>query len=339
MTKIYVPQLIPEVAAQRLKGLGELTMYAGTDGPIPHDELVAAVRDQEILFALASIPFDREVIEAAGPLKLVSAMHMTATYVDHDACTRRRVPVCGLPNFVSKTTAEFTFALLLATAWNLQDARSFMRQGKWTQSQSTAFEATRLFGKTLGIVGLGAIGSHLARRAAACDLKILYNKRTPLSPAEEFALGGAEYRALEDLFSEADFVALCPSLTQATRGLVGAELISLMKPGAILINTSRGAVLDEAALEAALREGRIRGAGLDVFENERGRDRGPRPGLWELPNVVLTPHMGSTARETRAEMALRAVENIERFLAGKRPFDVLNPEVYGEAARNREVIG
>ena len=340
MTKIFVPQDIPQVAVDRLRKLGELSMYTGTDGPIPRAELLESVRDKEVLFALGEIAYDREVIQAAKPLRLVAAMHMKATFVDHKACTERRVPLTGLPNFVSKTTAEFTFALLMATAWNLQDARAYLQSGKWTQNQSTAFKATRLFGKTLGIVGLGAIGSHVARRAAACDMRVIYNKRTRLSPAKEFALGGAEYRSLDDLFMESDFVALCPSLTNDTKGLVGADLISLMKPSAILINTSRGAVLDEEALEAALREGRIRGAGLDVFENEHHEPgRGPRKGLWQLPNVVLTPHMGSAARETRDEMALRTVENIERFLAGKRPFDVLNPEVYGEAARNDEVIG
>ena len=340
MTRIFVPQAIPDVAAKRLAELGQVTIYPGTDHPIPHDELVKAVRDQDVLFGLGGIRFDREVITAASSLKLVAVMHMTATFVDQKACSERDIPVCGLPNFVSKTTAEFTFALLMATAWNLQDARSFLQSGKWTQNQSTAFKATRLFDKTLGIVGLGAIGAHLAKRAAACDMRIVYNKRSRLSQAEEFALGNAEFRPLEDLFMESDFVALCPSLTAETKGLVGAELISLMKPSAILINTSRGAVLDEAALEAALVEGRIRGAGLDVFEDESsGPNRGPRKRLWELPNVVLTPHMGSTARETREEMALRVVQNIEQFLAGKRPLDVLNPEVYGEPARNQEVIG
>jgi lactate dehydrogenase-like 2-hydroxyacid dehydrogenase len=331
--------MIPQIAIERLERLGEVTIYQGTDGPIAHDQLLEDVRDKDILYALGDIDMDREIILAAKPLKLVSAMHMKATFVDKKTCTERGVPLCGIPNFVSKTTAEFTFALLLATAWNLQDARSYLESGSWTQSQSTSFMATRLFGKTLGIVGMGMIGSNLAKRAAACDMNIVYTKRSQLSPAEEFSLGNAEYLAIDDLFASSDFVALCPGLTAETKGLVGEYLLSLMKPSAILINTSRGAVLDEEALETALIEGRIRGAGLDVFENEDDSNRGPRKGLWELPNVVLTPHMGSAARETRDEMALRAVENIERFLNGKRPFDVLNPEVYGEAARNEEVIG
>lgn len=340
MPKIFVPQLIPDSALAKLETLGEVTVYQGTDGPMPHDEVVAAVRDQDILYAMAEIDFDEEVIDSAENLRMVAAMHMKATFVDQKACTRRGIPVSGLPNFVSKTAAEFTFALLVSTAWRLPEADQFLRAGKWTQNQSTAFVGTRLYGKTLGIVGMGTIGSHVAKRAAACEMDIIYHKRNRLSPAEEFTLGNASYRSIEDLFMESDFVMLSTALTAETKGLVGEELISLMKPSAILINTSRGPILDESALEKALREGRIRGAGLDVYQTEVPEpDPGPIPGLRELPNVVLTPHIGSAARETREEMAMRTVNNVERFLQGKRPFDVLNPEVYGDAARHEEAIG
>ena len=239
-----------------------------------------------------------------------------------------------------KTAAEFTFALLMATAWRLPEADTFLREGRWQQNQSMAFMGTRLYGKTLGIVGMGQIGQLVARKAAACDMRIIYNKRTPLSPAEGFVLGSAEFRALDDLFVESDFVVLTPALTKETDGLVNERLISLMKPSAILINTSRGPVLDEVALEKALREKRIRGAGLDVYQTEvPEQNPGPIAGLKNLPNVILTPHMGSAARETREEMALRTVKNIERFLAGERPYDVFNPEIYGEAAITNERIG
>jgi glyoxylate reductase/gluconate 2-dehydrogenase len=228
----------------------------------------------------------------------------------------------------------------MATAWRLPEADAFLRAGKWQQNQSMAFMGTRLLGKTLGIVGMGHIGQMVARRATACDMKVIYNKRTPLSTAEEYALGGAAFRSLEDLFTEADFVVLTLPLTKETKGLVGERLLSLMKPSAILINTSRGHVLDEAALEKALQEGRIRGAGLDVYETEVPEPNpGPREGLKKLPNVVLTPHIGSAGRETREEMALRTVRNIERFLAGERPYPVFNPEVYGEAAYDDGRIG
>jgi glyoxylate reductase len=341
MTRIFLPQPIPEAALARLKQLGEVTIYPHVDRQIPRQELLEAVPGKEVLFAIGEIPFDETVIEAATELRLIAAMHGSAKFVDFAAATRRSVPVTGIPmRLVTRTTAEFTFALLMATAWRLPEADAFLRQGKWRQNQSMAFMGTRLFGKTLGIVGMGQIGQLVARKAAACDMRIIYNKRTRLSPAEEIVLGGAEFRSLQDLFIEADFVVLTPALTKDTKGLVGERLLSLMKPSAILINTSRGHVLDEAALERALQEGRIRGAGLDVYETEVPEPNpGPRKGLTSLPNVVFTPHIGSAARETREEMALRTVRNIELFLAGERPLDVLNPEIYGEAAIVDERIG
>ena len=338
--KIFVPQAISDIATEKLHTLGDVTIWPGTDGPMPKEEIIAAVPDVDIMYALGEVEFDADVIAAAKELKFVAAMHMKATFVDQAACSARGIPVSGLPNFVSKTAAEFTFAMLLTTAWRLQEAGQFLRDGKWTQNQATAFLGSRLYGKTLGIVGMGTIGSHVAKRAAACEMDIIYHQRNRLSPSQEFVLGNAEYRSLEDLCMEADFVMLCPALTADTKGLIGEELISLMKPTAIVINTSRGPILDEAALLKALQEGRIFGAGLDVYTTEVPEPNpGPLAGFYDLPNVVLTPHMGSAARETRDEMAMRTVNNIERFLNGKKPFDILNPEVYGGAARNDEVIG
>lgn len=340
MKRIFVPQPIPEAAAAKLDTLGEVTTYPHVDRMIPEAELLEAVRDKHILFGIGEIPFNERVFEAAKELEFVSVMHGSAKFIDFEAATRRGVPVSGQKSMTQKNTAEFTFALLMATAWRLPEADTFLREDRWRQNQSMAFLGTRLYGKTLGIVGMGRIGQLVARKAVACDMRIIYNKRTPLSPAEEFVLGGAEFRTLDDLFTEADFISLTPALTKDTVGLITEELISLMKPSAILINTSRGLVLDEAALEKALREKRIRGAGLDVYQTEVPEPNpGPIAGLKDLPNVVLTPHIGSAGRETREEMALRTVMNIERFIAGKRPYDVFNPEVYGEAAITDEVIG
>lgn len=339
--KLFVPQPIPDVALDRLRQRCDVTVYPHLDRRITHDELIDAVRDQQILYALGEIEYDEEVIDAAAELRLIAAMHVAATFVDIAAATRRGIPVTGIPNTgLARTTAEFTFALLLATAWRLPEADRFLREDRWAQNQSMAFLGSRVFGATLGIVGMGSVGTGVAVRARACGMRLLYTKRSPLSPAEEAGLG-AEHRSLPDLFREADFIALTPALTKDTNGLVTADLIGMMKPSAVLINTSRGPVLDEAALEEALASGRIRGAGLDVFQRETNTPgpTGPSSRLRDLPNVVLTPHMGSAARETRDEMALRTVENIERFLDGTRPLDVLNPEVYGEAARRTEVIG
>ncbi|MPZ73281.1 MAG: D-glycerate dehydrogenase, partial [Nitriliruptorales bacterium] len=284
--KIYVPQPIPAVALERLRSLGEVTVFDHLDRLLPPGELRTAVADQHILFALGGIEYDAELIDGVADLGLIAAMHVSPAFVDITAATRRGIPVSGIPNTgLAKTTAEFTFALLMATAWRLPEADTFLRGGRWIQNQSEAFLGTRLYGKTLGIVGLGAIGTDVAVKARACDMNVVYYKRTPLSRAEEIALG-AEYRSLEDLFRESDFVALTPPLTAQTKGLVGADLIGLMKPSAILLNTSRGQVLDEVALEDALVSGRIRGAGLDVFQWEGLPDPGPRDRLKELPNVV-----------------------------------------------------
>jgi len=341
MTKILVPQPIPEAAAELLQELGEVTIYPHVDRQIPRAELLEAVRDKNILYAVGEVPYDAELIEAAKELQFIAAMHASAKFVDFAAATAKGVPVAGIPSVgLAKTTAEFTFALLMSTAWRLPEADTFLREGRWQQNQSMAFMGTRLYGKTLGIVGMGKIGQLIARKAAACDMHIIYTKRTRLSTAEETAIGSAEYRAIEDLFMEADFIALTPMLTKETKGLVNDQLISLMKPSGILINTSRGPVLDEVALEKALREKRIRGAALDVYQTEVPEPNpGPIEGLKTLPNVILTPHMGSAARETREEMALRTVQNIKRFIAGERPFDVFNPEVYGEAAIKDDRIG
>jgi glyoxylate reductase len=338
--KVYIPQPIPEVALERLRQRCDVTVYPHTDRRIPQEELLEAVVDQDILWAIGEVPYDEEVIEAAKQLKLIAAMHAAATFVDKAAASKRGIPVTLIPKRIAKTTAEFTFALLVATAWRIPEADRFLREDRWRQNQSMAFLGTRMFDKTLGMVGFGTIGADVARKAQGLGMDILYYKRSRLSSAEEIALD-VEYRSLEDLFRESDFICLSVSLTNQTKGMITKELIDTMKPSAILINTSRGPVLDEDALEEALAEGRIRGAGLDVYNNEipEAEVPGPSERFKSLPNVVLTPHIGTAARETREEMALRTVENIERFVDGKRPLDVGNPEVYGEAPIESDLIG
>jgi len=336
---VFVPQPIPPAAARRLGEIAEVTTFPHLDRAITHEELLDEVRGKQVLWAMGSIPYPSDVIAAADQLELIAAMHVNPTFVDSAAATARGLPVAIIPDTgLVKTTAEFTFALLITTAWRLPEFDTFLREGRWQQNQSEILLGTRLYGKTLGIVGLGGIGSTVARMARGFELKVVYTKRTRLSPPEEIALG-VEYRSLPDLFRESDFVLLTPPLTKQTKGMVTAELIDLMKPSAILVNTSRGQVLDEEALTVALESRRIRGAGLDVYEHEEKPTPGPSDRLKALPNVVLTPHIGSAARETREEMALRTVANIEKYFETGRPIDVINPEVYGEAALLNERIG
>ncbi|MFT7474650.1 MAG: glyoxylate reductase [Verrucomicrobiales bacterium] len=338
--KLFIPQPIPQVAVDRLEDMVELTIYPHTDRRMPYEEVLEAVVDQDILYALGEIPYDARTIEAAKNLKLIAAMHGSATFVDMDAATKRGIPLSLIPKRMSKTTAEFTFALMVATAWRIPEADQFMRAGKWKQNQSMAFLGSRLFDKTLGVVGMGSIGTDLAIKSRALGMDIIYNKRSQMSRAEEASIG-AEYRSLEALFAEADIICVCPALTNETKGMITRELIDSMKPSAIFINTSRGLVIDEDALEDALVEGRIRGAGLDVYHREIPEvdDPGPSERFKSLPNVVLTPHIGTAALETREEMAMRNVDNIERFLNGVRPHNVKNPEVYGEEPIESDVIG
>ena len=332
---VFIPQPIPEVAVDRLKQIAEVQVFPHMDRVIGRDELLKSVKGKNFLYAMAEIPFPAEVIDAALPdLKGIAAMYIFPKFVDIKAATQRRIPVTGIPNMLVETTAELTFALLIGTAWRLAEGDRLLREKRWKQYQSMDFLTTRIFDKTLGIVGLGKIGKALAKRAQGCGMRVLYTKRNRLSPADEAELK-VEWRDLENLFREADVVALTPTLTPDSKGLVGERLLSLMKPTAILINTSRGAVLDERALAKALKEGWIRGAGLDVFEREfPNSDPGPFPELLGLPNVVVTPHIGSAARETREAMALRTVENLEAMIQGRRPADLLNPEVLGEAPRD-----
>jgi glyoxylate reductase len=335
MPKIYVPQPIPEVALNRLRQMAEVEVFPHLDRVIGPEELLREVSGKNYLFALGEIPYTEAVIETALPdLKGIAAMYIFPKFVDIKAATRRGIPVTGIPNMLVETTAEFTFALLIATAWRLPEQERILREKQWKQYQSMALLGTRIFDKTLGIVGLGKIGMALAKKAQGCGMRVIYTKRTRLSPCDETAMN-VGWREMEELFREADIVALTPTLTPDSKGLVGEHLLALMKPTAILINTSRGAVVDERALATALREGRIRGAGLDVFERELPNpDPGPFPDLLFLPNVVVMPHIGSAAIETREEMAMRTVDNIEAMIQGRRPPDLLNPEVFGEVPRD-----
>jgi len=339
MTTIFVPQPIPPAALTALQALGEVRLFPHVDRAITREEVLAGVEGADILFAIGGVPYDGEVFDRAGRPSLIAAMHVWPYYVDIPAATERGIPVSGIVDMgLQRTTAEFTVAMILGTAWRLPEADRFLRAGRWMQNQSEAFLGTRLYGKTLGIVGLGGVGTMVAGMMRAIGMSVLYTKRARLSPAEELAIG-AEYRGIEDLFRESDVVAVTTPLTAQTKGLVGAALLDLLKPEALLINTSRGAVLDEAALEERLLTGRIRGAGLDVFAWEGKPDPGPGPRLKAAEHTVLTPHIGSAARETREAMALRTVANIDAHLHQGRAIDLLNPEVFGEPPIDMERIG
>jgi glyoxylate reductase len=231
--------------------------------------------------------------------------------------------VTTIPPVVTEATADLHWALLLAAARRVVEADQAVRRGVFPGSQSLHFAGAAVHGKTLGIVGLGRIGRAVARRARGFDMPVLYTKRSRLAEAEERELGVA-YVPLDDLLRRSDFVSVNAAFTRETYHLIGARELSLMKPTAVLVNTARGPIVDEASLVEALRARRIGGAALDVFEEE------PRvhPGLLSLDRVVLTPHLGSAVRELRETMAHIVVDNILAVIKGERPPNLYNPEVY-----------
>lgn len=342
--KLYIVQPVPEDALDMLRGHVEIDMFKPLDRVATYEETAAGVADADYVFAVGENPIDAAMIGAAPRLKQIAVMEIFPVAIDIAAATARNIPVTGLPHSseITASTAEFTFALMLAVAWRLPENDRLLRAGGWRQYQTQTLPTTRLWDKTLGIVGLGMIGRGVARLARANGMKILYNDRAPLPDAE--AELEASFRDLDALFAEADIVCLTPTLTESSKGLIGADLIARMKPSAILINTSRGQVLDEEALAEALINGEIRGAGLDVFRAEfpgphPGHGPGPIPALHTLENVVLTPHIGTSARETRAWMAEQVAGNILAHIEGRPLQWLLNPEVEGQPAFETERIG
>lgn len=320
---IFVTQPIAEGALARLREVGEVELNPDPLHIITKPELMAALRMAEYLVCLLHDTIDAEVIAASPRLKLIASMAIVPAGVDVAAATARRIPVTTIPPLVTEATADLHWALLLAVARRVVEADQALRSGIFPGGQSAHLVGADVHGQTLGIIGLGRIGGAVARRARGFGMRILYTKRHRLEGTVESSLG-LTYVSLDDLLRESHFVSVNVALTPETVHLIGPRELSLMRPSAFLINTARGPVVDEQALVEALRSGTIAGAALDVFEQE------PRvePGLLKLPNVVLTPHLGSAARGTRARIAAIVADNVVAAIQGRRPPNVYNPEVY-----------
>lgn len=320
---IFVTQPIAEGALARLRAVGDVELNPDPRHIITKPELMAALRRTEYLVCLLHDTIDAEVIAAGPALRLIASMAIVPTGVDVTAATARRIPVTAIPPIVTEATADLHWALLLAVARRVVEADRGLRAGLFPGGQSAHFVGADVHGQTLGIVGLGRIGEAVARRARGFGMQVLYTKRHRLAPAAEAALG-VRYATLDDLLRQSDFVSVHVALSRDTIHLIGPRELRLMRPSAFLVNTARGAIVDEAALVQALGSGAIAGAALDVFEAE------PRvePGLLTLPNVVLTPHLGSAARGIRARMAAIVIESVVAVIEGRRPAHVCNPEVY-----------
>jgi glyoxylate reductase len=323
MADIFVSRRVPEGALAPLDGTGHSIHVRAADDPIPRAELLERVRGAEALVAFLSDRVDDELLEAAGDgLRIVANYAVGYDNVDVPACTNRGVAVANTPDVLTEATADHAWALLLATARRVPEGHHLASTGAWTGWQPTQLLGKAVGGATLGVVGMGRIGTATARRATGFGMRILYHGRSRDERAE--AELGAEYCArLHDLLAECDFVTLHTPLTDATHHLIDEAALAVVKEGAVLINTARGPVVDEAALVEALRRGRLWGAGLDVFEEEPA----VHPGLIGLPNVVLTPHLGSATRDARVAMGRLCAEAVAAVLRGEPVPHLLNPHV------------
>ncbi|MGX1086272.1 2-hydroxyacid dehydrogenase [Pseudomonas sp. AP3_22 TE3818] len=268
----------------------------------------------------ASLKLDAELLDLAPDLQAIASVSVGVDNYDIDYLTERRILLSNTPDVLTETTADTGFALILATARRVVELANLVRAGQWNRNIGPAHFGSDVHGKTLGIIGMGRIGEALAQRGhCGFGMPVIYHSQSP-KPAVEQRFN-AHYRSLPELLQQADFVCLTLPLTAETQGLIGAEQFALMRPETIFINISRGKVVDEAALIEALRTGRIRAAGLDVFDREPLNQDSP---LLQLNNVVATPHIGSATHETREAMARCAVDNLLAALAGERPANLVN---------------
>jgi glyoxylate reductase len=325
MPKIFVTRRIPEAGVKILEdhfGEDNVSIYP-SDEMIPRADLLRDVRGADAIFLILTETMDAEVFDAAGDqLKIVANMAVGYNNVDVAEATRRRIPVTNTPGVLTDTTADLTWALLLAAARRIPESEVYLRAGKWKGWGPLQFLGTDVHGKTLGIFGMGRIGQAVAKRAKGFDMRIRYTNRNRLDASLEKELN-ATFVEKAQLLAESDFLSIHCPFKPETKHAFGAKEFAAMKDSAYLINTSRGPVVNEAELVDALRNNVIRGAALDVFEEEPKLARG----LDQCANAVIIPHLGSATLETRAKMATIAAENIVARLNGKTPPNCVNPEV------------
>ncbi len=322
--KVLSTHALFEAARNLLNASCEVEFW-NTPESIPRDELLKRVAGKDGLVCQLTDKVNQELLTAAPKLRIAATVSVGYDNIDVPACTKRGVVATNTPGVLDDTTADFAWALLMAVARRLVEGDAMIRAGQWTGWNLDQLCGADVWGKTLGILGFGRIGQTVARRAQGFRMRILYFNRTRVAPEIEKELH-AEYVDLDTLLAQSDFLSLHVPLTEDTRHLINAGNLRKMKRTAFLINTSRGPVVDEAALASALQVGTIAGAALDVYERE------PQvlPALIPLKNTVLAPHLGSNSLETRTKMAVMAATNVADFFAGRRPPNALNPEAFGK---------
>ncbi len=320
---VFVTRSIPKAGIEMLRRECDVEVRSSVGVP-SKTELSDGVRHRNALLCLLTDQIDADVISAGRELKVIANYAVGYDNVDVAAATKRGIMVTNTPGVLTETTADMAWALLMSIARRVVEADAFTRAGRFRQWEPELLLGGDIHGKTLGIVGLGRIGQAVARRAKGFEMKVLYTSRARKEPGLERELG-VQYADLQTLLTESDYVTLHTPLTEETHHLIGEIQLRTMKRTAYLINTSRGPVVDEGALARALADGIIAGAGLDVYEQEPTVSSE----LLELPNVILTPHIGSASIDTRGKMSRMAAENILSARRGERPPNLVNPEVLG----------
>ncbi|NWF92734.1 MAG: D-glycerate dehydrogenase [Syntrophaceae bacterium] len=341
LQRILVPWAMPKIGREALsRSKAEVTFLHGPKGELPDPkEMIRAAAKADVLLPRGSQPVPRRAMIANPYLRGIANYGVGYDNIDVALATELGIPVTNTPGVLTETTADLAWALLMATARKIPQAHLYTISGRWKGPGGKSFMGLDVGPggsnqpKVLGIVGFGRIGRAVMRRSRGFRMKVI--AYDPYAKEVIEKTRGVEYRQLEDLLRESDFISLHAPLTEQTHHLIGPKELGLMKPTAILINTSRGPVVDEKALVLALKKGRIAGAGLDVYERE------PRlsPGLSKLENVVLLPHIGSATEDTRGQMAVVAVKNAIAMLRGKRPPNIVNPEVFASSEYLRRVKG
>jgi glyoxylate reductase len=324
MQKIFVTRKIPGDSLEKLKSKEYEVVISDLGRPLTPEELLEGIKGTDAIMSLLSDKIDGDVMDAAGPqLKIISNYAVGFDNIDIDAATKRGIVVTNTPSDeVNEAVAEHTWALILALARRIVEADEATRHGAYKGWEPDIFLGTNLIGKTLGIVGMGRIGSMVARRAQGYKMKVLYNKHTP-DPEVERELG-VKFVPLDELLNQSDFVTLHVPLTPETRHMINKESLAKMKKGSYLVNTARGPVVSERDLIDALANGQLAGAALDVFDNEPNIS----PELIGNQQVITTPHIASATREARNKMGEQAVSAIIDMLSGIKPQNIVDEKVW-----------
>lgn len=313
--KVYLTRTLHDFALKELKKRYQIEIHSGKI-PIPKTKLRSKVKQVDGLICFPYDKIDKEIIDSAENLKVISTYSVGFDHIDTEYAKRKKIRVGYTPEVLTDATADLAFSLLLDISRRLSEGDRTIRNGRWNEIYGAYdYVGVDLQGKTIGILGLGRIGSTLAKRANAFDMKIIYNNRKRVSKTREKSLN-AKYVSFEKLISQSDFISIHVPHTKETDRLFDMKIFKKMKKTAFLINTSRGKVINEKDLVAALKKKIISGAGLDVFELEPISKKHP---FVKLPNIVLAPHIGSSTKETRSKMAEITVKNLDLGMKGKKP--------------------